>query len=144
MSRKYTITEMKELNKSKGYHFFDKNTMKVWGSVIHGTYVNGLFIDSIDNFDRTKRVYKVRIFTENYNVCDLEDFTSLEMAKDYVKTLNKALKNNLGNREKETLENVTYVRCNKNNENEYLEFINDNDNGVSHSFTLNMDLQVVG
>jgi len=144
MSRKYTITEMRNLNQAKGHHFFSKSTMKVWSGIIHSTYVNGLFIDSVDNYDRTKRVYMVRIFTTDHDVCTLEQFPSLNMAKDYVKTLNKALKNNLGNREKETLNNVTYVRCNKNNENEYLEFFNDNDNGVSHSFTLNMDLQVVG
>ena len=74
----------------------------------------------------------------------MEEFSTLNDARNYIKVLNKALKNNLGNRELETLENVTYVRCNEESENEYLEFINDNDNGVSHSFTLNKNLQVVG
>ncbi|MBP3931286.1 MAG: hypothetical protein J6D47_17195 [Peptostreptococcaceae bacterium] len=142
--RKYTITEMKKLNSSVGYHYFDKETMKFFNSKIEGTYNNGLFIDSIDNFDGTKRIYKVKIFTENYNVCNLEDFPTLNCAREYIKTLNKALKYNLGNREIETLNNVTYVRCNEDSDNEYLEFINDNNNGVSHSFTLNKDLQVVG
>lgn len=142
--RKYTITEMKKLNSSVGYHYFDKETMKFFNSKILGTYNNGFFIDSIDNFDGSKRLYKVRIFTNNYNVCTLEEFSTVNEARDYIKTLNKALKNNLGNREIETLNNVTYVRCNEDLDNEYLEFINDNDNGVSHSFTLNKDLQVVG
>ena len=141
---RYSFYEMKKLNESKGMCYFSDSSMKAWACKIIDTFENGLFIETIKGAMPRTRVAYVKIFTSDYDVCSLEYFDNVREARKYVNKLLKAFENNLGNREKETLENVTYVRCNENNENEYLEFINDNDKGVSHSFTLNRDLQVVG
>lgn len=98
-----TIAEMKAINKAKGYHFFDKDSMRFWGSKVH-TAPNKyrLFIESHDDFSRTKKLYTVRFF----NVCGsieiiepaniaatYEHFESLESAKAFLEKLTKALDN---------------------------------------------------
>lgn len=143
MCRKYTVGEMKRLNSEKGNHYFSKDSMKAWASRIEGTYNNGFFIDSIDNFNRTSRIYKVCMFMTDYDVCTIEYFDCKEDAKTFIKDLNKALKNNLGNREKETLNTVTHVS----NKDGILEFISDsNKDNPSYSFEidLNQDYKIVG
>lgn len=98
-----TIAEMKAINKAKGYHFFDKDSMRFWGSKVY-TAPNKyrLFIESHDNFDRTKKLYTVRFFNvcgsieiiEPANIAETyEHFESLENAKDFLKKLTKALDN---------------------------------------------------
>ena len=98
-----TIAEMKAINKAKGYHFFDKDSMRFWGSKVR-TAPNKyrLFIESHDNFDRTKKLYTVRFFNvcgsikiiEPANIAETyEHFESLENAKDFLKKLTKALDN---------------------------------------------------
>ena len=98
-----TITEMKAINKEKGYHYFDRDSIKFWGSKVH-TAPNKyrLFIESHDNFDRTKKLYTVRFFNVCGSISTIEDaktaetyehFESLEKAKTFLKNLTKALDN---------------------------------------------------
>ena len=98
-----TIAEMKAINKAKGYHFFDKDSMRFWGSkVCTAPNKYRLFIESHDDFSRTKKLYTVCFF----NVCGsieiiepaniaatYEHFESLEIAKSFLKKLTKALDN---------------------------------------------------
>lgn len=116
-----TISEMKAINKEKGYYFFDKDSMKFWGSKIH-TAPNKyrFFIESHDNFDRTKKLYTVRFF----NVCGsieivedaktaetYEHFESLEKARTFLKKLTKALDNSRNCwRENNVLSDIAEIR----------------------------------
>lgn len=116
-----TITEMKAINKEKGYHFFDRDSMRFWGSKVH-TAPNKyrLFIESHDNFDRTKKLYTVRFF----NVCGsieivedaktaetYEHFESLEKAKLFLQKLTKALDNSRDCwRENNVLSDIVEIR----------------------------------
>ena len=97
-----TITEMKAINKEKGYCFFSKETIKFWNSRIH-TAPNkyGLFIESHDNCDRTYKLYTVRMFLKHQgNIKTIEDaktaqsyehFRSLNDAKMFMHKLTLAL-----------------------------------------------------
>ena len=40
-----TIYELKKLNRANGGHFFDRNTMKVWGDTLKGLSVKRDIID---------------------------------------------------------------------------------------------------
>lgn len=95
-----TITEMKAKSASNGYHFFDRDTMRFWGSKIH-TAPNkyGLFIESHDNFDRTRKLYRVCIFTGKCTVETIEDseiantyehFSTIGEAREFLRQLTKA------------------------------------------------------
>ena len=113
--KKMSITEMKNLNKEKGYCYFSKETMRFWGSKVIATYNNGLFIEALtDSVVEDATVYKVGIMMPNGDVCTIDKnnndsfFYSLEDARARVKNLNKTFKN-LGARELETLNNLDYV-----------------------------------
>ena len=142
--KKMTITEMKELNKDNGYCYFDRETMKYWGSKIVATYNNGLFIESLtDSVVEGNAVYKVAIMFTNGDVCTIEKnheetfFSTLEEAKERVKLLNTTFKS-LGFRELETLNNLDYVySVDKNN---CITFESSkNANNPSYQFTLKLD-----
>lgn len=60
---RYTIADIKQINRQTGLHFFDKNTMSFWGSKIEtGVHANLCFVTSEDNFDRTKKLFTIRRF----------------------------------------------------------------------------------
>ena len=117
-----TIAEMKAINKAKGYHFFDSDTMRFWGSKVH-TAPNKyrLFIESHDNFDRSAKMYSVRFF----NVCGsvetiepkaiadtYEDFSSLDEARAFMRKLTKAFDEACDcYRENAVLSDIAEMRC---------------------------------
>jgi hypothetical protein len=56
-----TITEMKALNASNGYFFFERDTMKGFNSRIHGTANDkGFFITSEQFDENSPRLYTLR------------------------------------------------------------------------------------
>lgn len=58
---KATMKSVIKYCKEVGNHFFDKETMKFWGSKVESDLLpNGTFVISEYNFDRTKRLYTVR------------------------------------------------------------------------------------
>lgn len=58
-----TIADVKRVNKEKGYHFFDKETMKFWGCKIESPlYKNMCFVTSELDFSGERRYYNVRQF----------------------------------------------------------------------------------
>lgn len=100
-----TITEMKQRNKIAGGHFFDRESMKFWGAKIH-TAPNkyGFFLESHDSFDRSKKLYTIRVFlpsghigTELIEPADIantyEHFPTLEAAKEFMKKVTAAMDN---------------------------------------------------
>lgn len=74
-----TITKMKEINKAKGFHFFDKETMKFFSSRIeYAPNKANFFITSENDFTGTKRAYTVRWFdTEVGDVLTVPPFNKL-------------------------------------------------------------------
>ena len=55
-----TISEVKATVIANGGHFFDRDTMKYWGTRIEtGVFKNGCFVTSEDNYNKTKRLYTV-------------------------------------------------------------------------------------
>lgn len=62
-------------NKENGYHFFDRDTLRFFGSRVHPRLYGDYFVTSEHNFDRTERHYTVRRFTdENGNVETVDGF----------------------------------------------------------------------
>ena len=58
-----TISEVKSTVTANGGHFFDRGTMKCWGTRIETSiFKNGCFVTSEDNYNKTKRLYTVRRF----------------------------------------------------------------------------------
>ena len=87
-----TLAEAKEIYKKTGSHFFDKETMKFFGSRIEsGLYKNRCFITSEKNFDGTARFYTVRRFNEDYtNIETIGEFNRIKTiygAREVVKEI---------------------------------------------------------
>ena len=86
-----TISEVKQRLKLGGNHFFDKATMRFFGSRVESSlYKNNTFITSeYTSFDRTNRAYTVRYYDEQTNsiksISKFGEFSSLSLAKDFAK-----------------------------------------------------------
>lgn len=72
-----------EYNKT-GKYFFSKDTVKFWGSRIESVLIDGeYFVTSEDNFDRTKRLYTVRKFSNNYqDIVTVGEFQAYETLEE--------------------------------------------------------------
>lgn len=89
-----TVAEMKRICKMRGKHQFDEETMKFWGSeIIREPNKYGLYIESVDNFFRTAKIYNLKAFDCNtgevvtLNAMENEEFKTLEQAdemRDYI------------------------------------------------------------
>jgi hypothetical protein len=77
-----TLAEAKAKYNENGGHFFDRDTMRFFGSRIESDlYKNRCFITSEKNFDGTKRFYTVRRFNK--------DFTSIDTIGEFNKITSK-------------------------------------------------------
>ena len=101
---KMTIGKMKRIIKNKGVsHFFDEDATEFWNSRIESTLTkNGLFLESIDDFYRTKRLYTVNCFSLDGHVHVLtfynddvsyETFDNKEDAQRFMNLLSIQLSN---------------------------------------------------
>ena len=80
-----TIAELKERNKQNGSYWFSPDSLRFWGSKIHGKVRKGhYFITSEDNFNRTERLFTIRSFDHNAHIETVGKF------QEY-KSLNEAL-----------------------------------------------------
>ena len=75
--------------KATGSHFFDKETVKFWSSILEtGMYKNGNFVTSELDFSGTNRLYTVRHFDGKrvYTVGEFQGYTekykAVEAAKE--------------------------------------------------------------
>lgn len=88
-----TIADIKQKLRLGGNHFFDRDTMRWFGSRVESSlYKNNTFITSeYTGFERTKRAYTVRYYDEAKNtVVDVSGFGAFptkdaarEFAKNY-------------------------------------------------------------
>ena len=87
-----TISEVKSIDKSNGGHFFDKDTMKFWGTRIEtSVFKNGCFVTSEDNYNKTKRLYTVRRFNGKSidTIGDSQQYKTKESAREAVRLYSK-------------------------------------------------------
>lgn len=76
-----TLASAKAIYNQYGGHFFDRDTMRFFGSKIESDlYSNRCFITSENNFDGTKRYYNVRRFNSDYT--DIETIGTFNTIKD--------------------------------------------------------------
>ena len=86
-----TIREMMKDCKAHGKHTFDDDTMEWWGATIltpPDRY--GIYIESIDNFNREKKIYCVKAYDKRtgesicFNSIENEQFNTYEEATECV------------------------------------------------------------
>lgn len=80
-----TLDDVKRLHRAAGKHFFDPDTMRFWGTTeISELFPNNTFVTGDDNYNRTKKMYTVRLFVEETaeikTVCGFQRFDNLEDA----------------------------------------------------------------
>lgn len=73
-------------SKADDYHFFDKDTMRFWGSaVVTGMFPNDTFVTIEDNYNRTKKLYTVRQYNwETHRVATVSKFQEFERLDDAI------------------------------------------------------------
>ena len=115
MAGKFPMTTDDMLALSRDYHF-SKETVKFWNSQIHTSPDQyGLFIESCDNWSRTKRIYSVKSFDPNKGVAwtlsnfSDEEFKSLNKARSFLKKVEDALDAIDCFREKEILNKFSHI-----------------------------------
>lgn len=89
----FTIAMMRRANKSAGFYFFERDTMRFFRSrVAPGTHHGRVFITS-EQFDyQSPRKYTVRAIKDDGTTADLSGFQAFEtlaQARSYVKRLYK-------------------------------------------------------
>lgn len=85
-----TRADMVNICEKSGSHYLDKDSIKFFGAKIHD-YPNKyrLFIESINNFDSTKRLYMVRFFDYNGQVETIEP-SDIAATYEHFSTLKEA------------------------------------------------------
>lgn len=124
-----TKSEMIELTKRHGNNYFNKETVEFWNSKIEKTADdNGIFVESVDDFDRENRLYLVKAISMQGEIQTIEpdgtmySFNSSEEAKSFAKELSDMLGKGFG-LSKEIKENLK-------NKGEYT-FVNAKDEGLT-------------
>lgn len=96
-----TISDVKRINKENGFYFFERDTMRFFGTKIVSTlYKNNTFITSdYTGFERNKRKYTVRVFNALTGSVDtakdkdgsstFNKFYYIEDAREFAKNYNK-------------------------------------------------------
>lgn len=85
-----TMSMARAKYEEKGGHFFDRRTMRFWGSRIESElYQNRCFITSEKNYDGSKRYYNVRRFSDDFSsiedVAEFNQITSKKLAQSIAK-----------------------------------------------------------
>lgn len=95
-----SLAAMKESAARVGSHYFEPDTIKFWGAKVHDTANRyGLFVESIDDFSRTKKLYCVKMWLDGYAYTvepheigeTYEHFATLKGARKFRDKLTKAL-----------------------------------------------------
>ena len=96
MKNVFTISEIMEANKNAGYHFFDKQTLHFFNSLILPTIYEGrFFITSEKDKYATNNVrkYTLREFLpEKSNIRTIGNYCEFETRRDAVSALKKHIK----------------------------------------------------
>ena len=86
-----TIADIKQKLSAGGNHFFDKDTIRFFGSRVESSlYKNNTFITSeYTGFERTNRAYTVRYYNEQKNnvetISKFGAFSTKEAAREFAK-----------------------------------------------------------
>ena len=96
-----SLSEMKAKCRQHGSFYLDPDTVRFWGGKIYDTPNKwGLFVESYDNFDRSRKLYAVKFFSPTASVLAIEPteigktyehFPDLASARGFRKKLTKAL-----------------------------------------------------
>lgn len=99
LSRSYE--EMRLASKRAGNHYFDDDIIEFWGSKVHDAANKwGLFIESIDDYSRTKKLFMVKFMSNDGYITTVEPaeqaktyehFSTYDEAKKFRHKLNIAL-----------------------------------------------------
>ena len=96
-----TIADVRRINKENGFYFFERDTMRFFGTKIVSTlYSNNTFITSdYTGFERKKRRYTVRVFNASTGAVDtakdkngnstFNKFYYIEDAREFARNYNK-------------------------------------------------------
>lgn len=121
MGRLYrSLAEMKAICEQNGSYYFESDTVKFWGSKVHDPANRwGLFVESTDNFSRTKKLYYVKFFAPSGEVETIEPaeigktykhFPTLAAARRFRDKLTAALDAQTCYRERAVLESLKTIR----------------------------------
>jgi hypothetical protein len=83
------MSEIRKLNKEKGYHFFDRATMSFFNSRVESRLLNEHFITSERQNSEDKKRYTIRKALENGSIETIGDFMGFETIKEAKLFLNK-------------------------------------------------------
>ena len=68
-----TYEEMVSLCSRRGSHYFTPETIRFWGGKVHDSANKwGLFIESFDNFDRTRKLFAVKFIGPDGYITSVE------------------------------------------------------------------------
>lgn len=81
-----TMGQAKKIYNGTGKYFFSADTMKFWNSrILTPLYPNRTFVTSEDSYDRSKLLYTVRRFTEDFkDVFTVDEFQQYETAEEAI------------------------------------------------------------
>lgn len=92
-----TMADVRKANADAGYYFFEKDTMRFFGTrIVSSLYKNNTFITSdYTGFERNKRKFTVRVFDEKSGSVEtarfqngnstFNAFSSVEDARDFAR-----------------------------------------------------------
>lgn len=77
------IMQIKEANKKLGRHFFSDETMRFFGSkIVSDLLWHKYFVTSDDNFDRTTKLFTIRVAGADGEVDTVGEFGEFETLAD--------------------------------------------------------------
>ncbi len=83
-----TMAQLKRAHRAQGWKFFDNDTMKFWGSKVHGEVRGGkFFITSEDNYDRTARLFTIRCIDDAGMIDTVGEFQAHATLEDAISEL---------------------------------------------------------
>lgn len=89
------IHELKDANRRNGNHWFSTETMRYFGTKIHGKLIDGrYFITSEFSFDKTQRLYTIRAAREDASIETIGEFQAYSTLKQARAALANILKAN--------------------------------------------------
>lgn len=85
-----TLTEAKAIYRTGKGHFFDRETLKYWGTRIEsGLYKNRCFVTSDLDFDGSRRAFTVRRFSPDFlrieTVGEFQEYALRDTAREAAK-----------------------------------------------------------
>jgi hypothetical protein len=109
----YSIAEMKALSMEKGYHWFDKDTIRFFNTkIISPCDKWNMFVTSERMDEDHPKKYSIRLFVPSTSkvitVGDFHSFDTIEELKKVRREISLAFAE-MGNREKEVFEHCNYA-----------------------------------